>query len=479
MKRLVLICLLALAGCGSSSGAPADPASIAPAGTLAYASVTLSPEGAEGEELDAALGRLLGPAPETKLRLAFTKFAQTSGRLDYLTDIRPWLGDSLAVVVTRVGRREADFALLAESKNDDEAREAIEKDLAGRRPQSASYRGHDYELLDGEIANAVVGGFLVAGTEAAFKSIVDAVEDGKTLAEAQQWKTSVAERGDGKTGLAYVDVKALLQSAASGLPGPKGVAIPLLLGMIEINPVVATLDARRDALVVDAFSPGTAPDPRGPAAASSPLIDTMPADAWAAAAIPDVGAALGKLVTGLRANPLIASHVQSALARVKAHTGIDFDRDLVAGLGDLGGFVRGTTHGTVAGAVLAESSRPARLAAALRKMARAHRRKRLHVQTASGRVVAAGTAAAARAALRPGELGGTQRFRAASELIGQRPTLFLAFDKALTLAAASPHHQGHAGFRRALPILRRVSFDATGVRRDGRLDVVRTVVGLR
>jgi hypothetical protein len=36
--------------------------------------------------------KLLGPNPEAKLGAAFTEATQTSGKLDYETDVKPWLG---------------------------------------------------------------------------------------------------------------------------------------------------------------------------------------------------------------------------------------------------------------------------------------------------------------------------------------------------------------------------------------------------
>ena len=49
-----------------------------------------------------------------------------------------------------------------------------------------------------------------AGTEPAFKAVVDAEQDGKSLADTQQWHDSVGDRATGKVGLGYLDVKALL-----------------------------------------------------------------------------------------------------------------------------------------------------------------------------------------------------------------------------------------------------------------------------
>jgi hypothetical protein len=318
-----------------------------------------------------------------------------------------------------------------------------------------------YKEQDDGTVNAVFSHYLVAGTEPAFKAVVDAVKDGRSLADSQQWKTTVGDRRDGKVALAYLDAKAVLRSLASSLPGAQGVAAPLLLGLLQLHPFVATLDAQADALVVDVSSPGTKPDPRGPGAASSPMIESLPADAWLALAVPDVGRVLGKIASALKANPLIASQYAQIADRFRARTGLDLDKDILT-LGDIGLFVRGTTPSRAVG-TLAVQSRPATLARlrALIEPRAAHRlRVRAPVKAASA-------------------LGDTALFRKAAAALGGRPTLFADFGRALELAASSPRHRSDAHFQRALPRLRHIEFVAAGARRDAGLDVARIVLGLR
>ena len=52
--------LLVAAGCGSGAGSgPVDPASLAPANTLAYASFEIAPQGPERQDFDAALANAI------------------------------------------------------------------------------------------------------------------------------------------------------------------------------------------------------------------------------------------------------------------------------------------------------------------------------------------------------------------------------------------------------------------------------------
>jgi hypothetical protein len=484
VKRTLSACAVVLglvaAGCGSGAGSgTVEPAALAPANTLAYASFEIAPQGPQKEGFDAAFGKLLGADPEQKLGQAFTEGARTGASLDYAADVKPWLGGTISAVVTHVAREHSDYALLVASTDDDKARAAIDKDLAGAHATTRDYRGVSYMALDDGTANGVVDHYLVAGTEAAFKSVVDPAKDGQSLADSEQWKTSVGSRADGKVGLGYVDLKGVLQSLASELPGVQRVAAPLLLGLVQIHPFVATLDATPNSLVVDVSSPGTKPDPRGPGAASSPLIEQMPADAWAALALPKVGQALGRLATALKANPLIGAQYGRVVASVRARTGIDLEKDVLAAVGDVGVFVRGSRPTAVGGAIVVQSPRPATLARTMQKLRRLVPAA-VRLRTSGGRAVAAYGAAAIRDAQHPqGHLGDTDLFRKAAASVGERPTFFMAAAPALHLAASSPHHRGDKHFQQALPHLQHLEYLAVGARREGQLDVVRAVLGLR
>lgn len=460
-RSVVLVVALLLAGCGSGTGASrVDPATLAPPRTLALATLNINPQGTEKADFDAAFAKLLGGSPEQKLGEGFTRAARTNSALTYADDVKPWLGDSLSLVVTRVARAGSEWALLAASNDDGAARKAIAKDLEGSGADSDSYRGVDFRVLPDGTVNAVFQNFLIAGNERTFKAIVDAVKDDNTLADTDQWKASAAGRADGKTGLAYVDARGLIQSAASSLPGAEGIALPLLLGTVKLNPFVATLDSQPDKLVVDISSPGTPADRRGVRAASSPLIDNLPARAWFALALPDVGPTIGKLLDALQSNPLIAAPVQRALASVKQQTGLDVRRDVVDQVDDVGVYATGSTPGSERAALVVDSSRPGPIRRVVARLDK------------DLRVVAARSLAGAR-------LGSTGLFKKAALAIGQRPTLFVDFARALRLAAASRRHAADAHFQRALPRLRHIEYVATGARRDGGLDVIRTVVGIR
>jgi hypothetical protein len=505
LSACAAVLAVAVAGCGSTAGSgQTDPATLAPATTLAYATFELAPQGPDKAGYDAAFGKLLGPDPERQIGEALTKAAQTSGRLDYAADVKPWLGATATAILTSVAPDHPDYALLLASTDDTKAQAAIDKDLGGGKAAAREYKGVAYKVMDDGTANGIVDHFVVAGTEPAFKSVVDTAKDGTSLGAGEQWKTSVGNRGDGKAGLGYLDAKGLLESLASKLPGAQRLAAPLFLSLLQIHPFVATLDANADSLVVDVSSPGTKTDPRGPAAASSPLIENLPADSWLALALPKVGQALGTLATTLKANALIAVPYASAIAQVRRSTGIDLEKDVLAAIGDVGVFARGNSAAGVGGALVVQSPRPAtlartvhRLPALIRRVARGRARvvsrgssgfdvtsarasNSVHVRTsADGAVAAYGSPALGAAEHPAARLGDTPLFRTAAAALGQRPTLFLRFGPVLKLVASSAGHRGDKQLQRALPRLRRLRYLAVGARRDGDLDVLRAVLGLR
>jgi hypothetical protein len=507
VKRALALCAAAIAvaagGCGSGSGSGAtDPAKLAPANAIAYASFEIAPQGPEKAGFDAAFGKLLGPDPETALGKALTEATKEQGsKLDYAQDVKPWLGDTVAAVLTGVSQNHADFAMLVASTDADKTRAAIDKDLQGSGATGRSYRGVDYKLLSGGTANGVVGKFLVAGTEAAFKAVVDAGQDGKSLADTQQWHDSVGDRATGKVGLGYLDLKALLQNVVSQLPGAQRVVAPMLLGLVQVHPFVATLDANADSLVVDVSSPGTPTDAAGTVGASTPLIEQLPADSWLAFGLPHVGETLGKLVGALKLNPIIGAAYAKVAGQVKSQTGLDIERDVLAGVGDVAAFARGNSKRTVGGGVVVQARNPAALKRTVARLpvliGRSHGAKVLgrsggfditaprlkqpiQVRFAAPGLVAAYGASSTRAAVSPrGRLGATDLFRKAGAAIGGRPTLFVALTPVFDLIRSSSAGRKDGHFAKAAPRLAHLEYAAVGARREGGIDVIRAVLGLR
>lgn len=509
MKRaiavLAMLVAVVVAGCGSKAGSGADdPAKLVPAGTIAYGSFEFDPQGDRAADFDAAFGKLIGPDPSEKIKRSFTGGIKEQGsKLDYDSDVKPWIGGTIAAALTgfRAGGK-ADYAVLLESKDDDKARAAIDKDTAAEKTQKLSYHGADYRLLPDGTANGVVAHYLVAGTESGFKAVVDAAaDDKKSLASSDQWKQSVGDRANGKVGLGFVDVKGMIRSVASQLPGAQGIATPLLAGALPIKPFVLTLDAKPDSLVLDMASPGTPQGKQAPGATSSALIEDLPADSWFAVATPQLGKTLALALQGFKQNPLMAQQYTQIARQVQVSTGLDIERDILAGLGDTAGFVRGSTKRTIGGGVVIEADNAAALKRTLATLpaliARSgggkvtvHRRgtgfdivdpqmpKPIQVRMSGGRAVGAYGASNLRAGLAPpATLGGTDLFRKAGAAVGARPAVFATFAQIAVLARTSPHK--NKDMAKVQERLAHLEYAAVGVRREGKSDTFRAVLGLR
>ncbi len=93
--------LIALAGCGSSSGGgtSAYPASVIPAGARVLASAVVRPSGSASVAA-LELGRALGGSSDPYARLVALLETPGSARLSYARDVAGWLGRHAALFFT-------------------------------------------------------------------------------------------------------------------------------------------------------------------------------------------------------------------------------------------------------------------------------------------------------------------------------------------------------------------------------------------
>lgn len=501
LAALAVLVAVVVAGCGSNAGSGAgDPAKLVPASTIAYASFEFDPEGDGAADFDAAFTKLIGSDPSEKIKRTFADAIKEEGsKLDYEADVKPWLGGTVAAALTgfRSGG-DGDYAVLVESKDDDKAREAIEKDTSGLQTAKREYNGTDYTVLEDGTANGIVDHYLVAGTEAGFKAVVDAAaDDAKSLGASEQWKQSVGDRADGKVGLGFVDVKAMIRGVASQLPGAQGIATPLLAGALPIKPFVATLEAKPDRLVMDLASPGTPQGKQALGAHSSTLIEDLPADSWFAMATPKLGKTLKLALQGFKQNPLMSQRYAQMARQLRIASGLDIERDILAGLGDTGVFVRGSSKRTAGGGLVIEADNAAALKRTLATLpaligrsgdVTVRRRgsgfdvsgrelpKPIQVRMSGGRAVAAYGAPNLRAGLAPSAtLGGTALFRKAGATVGARPAVFATFGQIADLVRTSKHKD----MAKIQARLAHLEYAAAGARREGKTDTLRAVLGLR
>lgn len=447
LAALLIVALLA-AGCGGggAAGAPAgDPARIVPAGAPVYAQLLVHPHGAQAAGARAIAAKLLGTADPGAALVRMLDRAGAPSGLSYERDVRPWLGDRVALAVTAFGRRPDGFAAAA-SKDDGKAGQAIARLL----PATRSYEGTSYRTSrDGREAAAVVDHTVVAGTDAGVRAAIATAHGGASLASSaplQRARSLVPRDG---LGFLYLDFKQVLPGLGAAAGSPQAAMVLQALNGAGIGTIAASLAAGRDVLRVQAAAVlDRAPAPHGSGAAA---VGALPADAWLGAGVGDLGDVLGGLLQRLTASGGIgAAGVNALLDGFRRQSGLDVRRDLLPWMGRASLFVRGRTVFDLGGALVIASKDPAasrRTVAGLARYLRASGRPvgALHaagidagftttvshlpvqVALAGARFVVAVGGGALGAALRPGApLSGTSGYRDAVALLhGARPSLYL------------------------------------------------------
>jgi hypothetical protein len=234
-----------------------DAAALVPARAAAYVNVFLRPSTEQRRALRDFLDAF--PVADTDQEASEVIGALADGALgrvglSFGADVQPWAGDQLAgFVLPAAPDEEPAGALLIAAEDERRARAAMAAALA--RPNapllSRSYRGHPYELA-GDMAAALVEGFVVVGREHGLRAAI-AASEGASLADEDPYRAALAGLEGRRLGLVYLN--------GSPLPGVAGTTPLQLLGRGS----AAIVSARADALVAEASSAG------GPALSSTLL----------------------------------------------------------------------------------------------------------------------------------------------------------------------------------------------------------------
>jgi hypothetical protein len=478
-------------GCGGgAAGGEADPATTAPADALVYVEAVVRPEGSQREEALEAAGKVLRTDdPEAEIRAGLE---EEFDDLDYERDVEPWLGERAGYWM---GPEDDSGVLVLAATDSEEARSSLEAALKrnGDRVAVRSHRDSEYLVDDDGVAVGVVGDFAAVGPEAAFKRTIAAAE-GDSLADTERYTDAVDELEDERLAHLWVDMPRLLEHARESDP-----VVRERLGLLpleDMQPLTVSFTAGSERLAAEAklrandFGPLLA---RG----STPLLQELPGDAWAAAGAADAGEALRDTIDGF-AGALGGLAVRR---EVRRRTGLDLDRDLLDWIGHVGFFVRGTTplegglviqptdedraadaFGRLAGAIQAAArvrAEPVDVAGADQAFAISlpHSARPLVLARGSGLVVAASGRATAEAAMGSGDrLGDSDLYAQAEELVGMEPGLLVSVPELLELAAADAPDPG---FERARPYLEPFTVLAAGMTGDDDEATGRVAAGLK
>ena len=373
---LALICLsVAVAGCGSGSTSGGDdPASAVPASAAIYVDATVRPDGELRNDALAAAGKVLGISdPQAKIdELVAKVFADSEHpKLDYARDVKPWLGEKVALWAATTRGDEFRGAVIASATDTEAAQAAIDRAVKGSEKSftKRSYEGVDYQASE-KGAAGIVEDFAVFGTEAEFKRTVDAAK-GDGLASDDRFRKATDGLEDDRLGTFYFDVKTLLDQAARQDPeaAQQLEQAKRLFPFDKVGPVAGEFLADGERLAVNA----AADVPEGSAAGSlgaitsggaTPLLGELPADSWAALGSPKLGQTI-KLVYQQAAGALGGAAVEQQL---RSQLGIDLQEDVFSWIGDVAFFARGTTMDSIEGGAVIEVTDPAKAKAAFGKL---------------------------------------------------------------------------------------------------------------
>lgn len=495
------------AGCGAGGDESADPAKVAPARSAVYVVATMRPDGDQKEAVD-QIGRKVFRVSDTGKRLQqlvdrwFNQHRATRN-VTYTDDVEPWLGRRAAVAITRLGGGGQTKVAIFAAKDTGKAKRFVDKvgDDASPRWPKRSYRGVDYRFDPSDASGqGVVDDYLVAGDEAALKAVIDAFRNGRGLGDDPRYR-NVAAGAEGKLAFGYVDVRAATAGLGTARVLPAGVLQSLAGETSPTQPVTFSLSVRPDRVTVDTVARGVSAT--RPADRTSPLVARLPGDSWLAVGLARVGQSLHGALRqlGRGATEALIGPLRRTL---RTRTGLDLDRDVLAAIGDVALFARGSTLRTVGGGLVVATRDPAaarRLVARLRAVVRreaAHGARTADASIAGAhgfrvaagqlpgtvdvvvkgdRLVAAYGDAATREALSAtSPLAGAPDYRAAQEsLDGAPPAVFVAFAPVAALVGT----RTGTGAQQASAYLSALRTLAVGSRAESDRRTSRLVVTLR
>jgi hypothetical protein len=501
LTLLLLTTVVAAAGCGKDE-APSGASSVVPAGSLVYGQATLKPEGEQKQAVESLIERFPGEgdAGQRVKSLVEKAFAKSESNLSYEKDVEPWLGDEAAFFVTNVSQNQgqADGAGLIATDDEDAARDAIDKQ-AGPNAKSRSYKGEDYKVFRDRSVGGVVDGWVVVGTERAFKAVVDTDDGGDSISDDDAYEKAVGDATEDELGFIYVDASKFAQQA-----GAQAGAFGAQFARIFSEPYVATLHANEDGARLESRLPESLASAFPFLAEGTDASSDVPADSWLTFGIGHFGKLLDYYVDFAAG---VLGGRDNVEAQIRQQTGLDLNKDVLGWMGDMAIFVRGKSVSELDGALTIETTDEAASGRLIRRAAQLIRRsaedgttvhplsapgggegvtlrspdlpKPIHFFQRDGKVVVAYGDAAAKDAIDPPEkLGDTAEFQDAKKALAgdYDVSLYLAMAPVLQLVD-STDAGSEADWQEAKPYLEPLAALISGTQKDG--DHLKSVFGVR
>ena len=361
---------------------PAEDAAISyvPDDAIGYMNVFIRPSNNQKRALDSLLQKFPGidstdEAIEKVVELIDQALEQEG--MNYEDDVEPWLGDQVALFFVGGGTAELpNFAFLVESKNDGALEDFVESVAAESEVEitEKEYEGETYRMQADEaeepVAVGVVDGFLVVGSEDAFKAAIDANASGDTLEEDEDFLDATEPLSDDWMGLFYLDTQGFVSELSrAGQFGPNERAAFDAFGLDEQGSQAAILYVSPDAVTLEAtggFSP-TGQFAELTESVSQPgIVPELPADTWGAYGVPQFGDLVNGLFDTFQNVPGFDREQVDAM--FYGQTGLRLQEDVLSWMEDAGVWVQGTSIQSIAGGLVIESGDPAKTARVLDKL---------------------------------------------------------------------------------------------------------------
>jgi hypothetical protein len=399
-----LLGALALAGCGSS-GSSGDPVSLVPASAPLYASVAIKPSGGSGGEASTAAKKLTHLS-EPYGSLAQALLSSDGHKLNFKSDIEPWVGQSAGVFLTSLntsklpqstssiqtllegglsgaasalgtetfGASGTQGAIVLETSDVGKARSFLEGRAHEQQAHTVSYRGISYQVSPSGAAEGIVKDFAVIGSESGLKSAIDTSLGAAAITSASGYAKPPADA----IASAYVQPEALLKDVhGSTSTTSQGVALlgQLFAGAqsasLSVTPTTNSISLQGEIHSANGSTPLFGQE-------GAKALGELPGSSWLAAGVGNVGANLPRAFSLLHGVASFATStvfssfggpsiekIFTALSSPKAK----LQQDFASWAGSGGMFVSGTGLFNLQAGLVISSNEPAASRAAVGKLA--------------------------------------------------------------------------------------------------------------
>jgi hypothetical protein len=517
--RLVLLSLaalvaamFALAGCGggSSDSSGVDLATYVPKTAPVFVEATLLPSGETKTNVEELVKKVAGVDDLGGLIVKeLEKAANAEGEeFEYGTEIEPWLGEKVGVFIA--GYNGEDFkeaGLAVQTTNPDEAKAFLEKQVktdAGEPYEDGEVEGQEVLISPegGEVIGVVGEAILFSEDETTFAAMVKTSEGDESLAEQEQFKTTIEKAPDGSLAEVYADIGGIIEETGGSIDQDS----QTFLETTGIDPTkataVASLIPHAEQVEID-FSSNLSNSEASTGDASS-FLEALPSTSTLGFAAGEFGKRFEEAIDNLDEQGIPGQIPPHELKKGLKEAGIDLE-SIAGSIGDVGFFIEGSSAEDLGGALVLETKGANEAQTTVSNLGLLLRTTGTPGVTAlNGKVagftipneelggepivvaasgaklaVALGLKSATRALQGSGKtLGQTAGFGEAKAALGDTPMLaYLDGPAALKLIEASVPAEEVAELEEARPYLPKVAYVAVGSEEAGDYSTAKMIVG--